>query len=126
MRPFFERHSGFRDSQVVLRPSARAAAAGLYVLPSFAILGVLLLAAVRKGRQLVLEWLATHVITVLGGLFLITYGLVAFLRPDLVIKWIGYAFPDYDLGERDLSVQRFVKGLGFLIAAFGLFVFKNP
>jgi hypothetical protein len=125
MRPFFEQRGDLLSSRPGLRDSARFAAASLYTVPSLAIFCVLLLALSRTDAHRVFDWLSGHAMAVLGGLFLFTYGLVALLRPDVVIRWIGSAFPDYDLGSRNPSVQHFVRGLGVFVSAFGLFIFKG-
>jgi ABC-type proline/glycine betaine transport system permease subunit len=125
MRPFFEQRGNLLSSRPGLRASARFAAASLYTVPSLAIFCVLLLALSRNDTHRIFDWLSGHAMTVLGGLFLLTYGLVAILRPDVVIRWVGSAFPDYDLGTRIPSVQHFVRGLGVFVSAFGLFIFKS-
>jgi hypothetical protein len=125
MRPFFQQPSGLRDSRSGLRSGAKFAAASLYTIPSVAIFCVLAFALFRNDMHRLLDWFAGHVIAVGGGLFLVTYGLVALLRPDVVIRWIGAAYTDYDLGQRNSSVQHFVRGLGVFLSAFGLFIFKG-
>jgi hypothetical protein len=121
---FFEQPGDLRGSQPCLSSVARFAAASLYAIPSVAIFCILTLALSRNGHRL-FDWLTGHVIGLGGGLFLLTYGLVALLRPDVVLRWVGSAYPDYDLGQRNPSVQHFVRGLGAFVAAFGLFVFKG-
>ena len=125
MRPFFEQPSDLRGPHPSLKPGAKFAAASLYTVPSLAIFCVLVLALFRNDTHRLLDWLAGHVIAVAGGLFLVTYGLVALLRPDVVIRWIGAACPDYDLGQRNPSVQHFVRGLGAFLSAFGLSILKG-
>lgn len=125
MRPFFEQRNDLSDSRPGLKRGAKFAAACLYTVPSLAIFCLLAFALLRNDAHRFLEWLAGHAIAVLGGLFLVAYGLVALLRPDVVIRWIGAAYPDYDLGERNPSVQHFVRGLGAFLSAFGLFIFKG-
>lgn len=125
MRPFFEQPSSLGGSPPLLKRRARFAAASLYTVPSLVILCVLVIALFRNDRHGLFGWFADHVIAVLGGLFLVTYGLVALLRPDVVIRWVGAAYPDYDIGVRNPSVQHFVRGLGAFLAVFGLFIFKG-
>jgi len=125
MRPFFEQPGDLRGSQQSLSSGARFAAASLYGLPSVAILCILTLALLRNDRHRLFEWLAGHIMSLVGGLFLLSYGLVALLRPDVVLRWIGSAYPDYDMGQRNPTVQHFVRGLGAFVSAFGLFIFKS-
>jgi len=125
MRPFFEQPNELPGTHTSLSPSAKYAAVSIYTIPSLAIFCLLVLALFRNDRQRLFEWLTGHVIGLLGGLFLLTYGLIALLRPDVVIRWVGSAYPDYDLGERNPSVQHFVRGLGVFVSAFGLFIFKS-
>jgi hypothetical protein len=125
MRPFFQQPGDLLSSRPSLKASARFAAASLYTVPSLAIFLVLLLALSKNDTHRIFDWLSGHAVAVFGGLFLLAYGLVALLRPDVVIKWVGSAFPDYDLGSRNASVQHFVRGLGAFVAAFGLFIFKG-
>jgi len=125
MRPFFEQPGALRGSQPSLSSGARFAAASLYAIPSVAIFCILMLALFRNDKHRLFDWLTGHVIGLVGGLFLLTYGLVALLRPDVVPSWVGSAYPDYDLAQRNASIQHFVRGLGAFVAAFGLFVFKS-
>ncbi len=125
MRPFFEQPSDLRGSKPSLSSWARFAAASLYAIPSVAIFCILILALFRNDPHRLFDWLTGHVIGLVGGLFLLTYGFVALLRPDVVLRWVGSAYPDYDLGQRNVSVQYFVRVLGAFVAAFGLFVFKS-
>jgi hypothetical protein len=125
MRPFFEQPSHLGGVHPRLKPGTKFAAASLYTVPSLAIFCVLIFALFRNDTHQLRDWLAGHVIALLGGLFLFTYGLLSLLRPDVVIRWIGAAYPDYDLGERNPSVQYFVRGLGVFLSAFGLFIFKS-
>jgi hypothetical protein len=125
MRPFFEQPGDLSGSQPSLRSGAKFAAASLYTIPSVAIFCLLTLALFRNNTHRLFDWLAGHVIGLVGGLFLLTYGLVALLRPDMVLRWVGSAYPDYDLGQRNPSVQHFVRGLGAFVSAFGLYIFKS-
>jgi hypothetical protein len=126
MRPFFfKQPSDLRGSQPSLSSGARYAAASLYAIPSVALFCILTLALFRNDTHRLFEWLTGHIIGLVGGLFLLMYGLVALLRPDVVLRWVGSAYPDYDLGQRNPSVQHFVRGLGAFVTAFGLFVFKS-
>ena len=125
MRPFFEQPGNLRGSRPTLRTGAKFAAASLYTIPSVAVICILTLALFRNDTHRLFEWLAGHIVGLVGGLFLLTYGIVALLRPDIVLRWIGSAYPDYDLGQRSPSVQHFVRGLGAFVSAFGLFIFKS-
>jgi hypothetical protein len=125
MRPFFEQFVDLRGSQPSLRFGARSAAAFLLILPSVAIFCILVLAFFKDDRHRLIDWLSGHAIGLFGGLFLLTYGLVALLRPDVVLRWVRSAYPDRDLGERNPSVQGFIRVLGVFVSAFGLFIFKS-
>jgi hypothetical protein len=125
MRPFFEESVDARGSEPRLSPLAKFAAASLYTVPSLAILCILTLALFRNDRRRLPEWLAGHAIGMVGGLFLLIYGIVALLRPDVVLGWIASAYPGYEFGQRDPLRQYFVRGLGLSISAFGLFIFKS-
>jgi hypothetical protein len=125
MRPFFEQPGELRGSQPGLSSVARFAAASLYAIPGFAIFCILVLAMYRNDTHRLFDWLAAHAIGLAGGLFLLAYGLVAVVRPDVVVKWIGSAHPAYNLGQRNPAVQHIVRGLGIFVAAFGLFVLKS-
>jgi hypothetical protein len=125
LRPFFERPAALRGSQPNLSSGARFAAASLYAIPSVAIFCILTLALLRNDTHRLFDWLTGHAIGLVGGLFLLTYGLLALLRPDVVLRWVGSAYPDYDLAQRNPSLHHFVRGLGAFVAAFGLFVFKS-
>lgn len=123
MRPFFEQPTGEAHSS--LKTSARLAGASVFAIPSLAVFGILLVAFLRNDVHRLVDWLTGHVMPLVGGLFLLIYGLVAVLRPDVVIRWVASAFPDYDLGARNPSVRHFVRGLGAFAVAFGLFIFKS-
>ena len=123
MRVFFERSDDPHGSHSNLKPPARFAAVALYVIPSLAIFCVLVLALFKNDTHQLFGWLTDHLVAMVGGLFLLTYGLIALLRPDVVIRWVGSAYPNYDLGGR--TVQHFVRGLGLFLAAFGLFILKS-
>jgi formate hydrogenlyase subunit 3/multisubunit Na+/H+ antiporter MnhD subunit len=125
MRPFFEQPGDLGEAHPSLKTLARLAGASLFAIPSLAVFGILLVAFLRNDVHRVFDWLTGHVMAAIGGLFLLIYGLVALLRPDVVIRWIASAFPDYDLGTRNPSVQHFVRGLGAFVVAFGLFIFKS-
>jgi hypothetical protein len=125
MRPFFEQPGDLGAAHSSLKTPARLAGASLFAIPSLAVFGILLVAFLRNDAQRLFDWLRGHVVALIGGLFLLIYGLVALLRPDVVITWVGSAFPDYDLGARNRSVQYFVRGLGAFVVAFGLFIFKR-
>jgi hypothetical protein len=125
MRPFFEQPGALRGSQSRLSSKARLAAVSLFAIPSVAIICILMLALFRNDTQRLFVWLKGHGIGLVGGLFLLTYGLVALLRPDVVIRWVGSAYSDYDLAQRNPSMQHFVRGLGAFVAALALFVFKS-
>ena len=125
MRPFFEQSGDLRSSQPSLKFGARSAAAFLYILPSVSIFCILVVAFLKNDTHRLFDWLSGHVIGLFGGLFLLTYGLVTLLRPDVVLRWLQSAYPDRDLGERNPSVQRFVRALGVFLTAFGLFIFKS-
>ena len=125
MRPFFEHSGDLRGSQPCLRFGARVAAACLYTLPSVAIFYILTLALFKNDTHRIIDRLSGHVIGLLGGLFLLIYGLVSLLRPDVVLRWVRSAYPDRDLGERNPSVQHFVRVLGAFASAFGLFILKS-
>lgn len=125
MRPFIQQPGDLRSSQPSLSSGARFAAASLYTIPSVAIFCILTLALFRNDTHRLFEWLTGHLIGLGGGLFLLMYGLLALLRPDVVLRWVGPAGLDYDLGQRNPSVQYFVRGLGAFVAAFGLFVLKS-
>jgi hypothetical protein len=125
MRPFFEQPGNLRASVPCMKRGARFAATILYAVPGIAIICILMLAVLKNDRFRLFDWLADHVIGLAGGVFLLTFGLISILRSDIVVRWVGSAYPDYDLGERNPSVLRFVRGLGAFISAFGLFVLKR-
>jgi|SRR5579883_183023 len=120
MRPFFKSHG-----EPSLSSGAKIAASSLYTIPSLAIIGALVFALVKNNREHLFEWLNRHAIGLVGGLFLLAYGLLSLLRPDVVLRWVASAYPDYDLGERSSSVEQFVRVLGAFLFAFGLFIFKT-
>ncbi|HVZ60140.1 MAG TPA: hypothetical protein VG892_05090 [Terriglobales bacterium] len=123
MRSFFEQTGEPREPG--LRSGAKFAAASLYLIPSVAIFCILTFALLMNDTPHLIEWLMGHVIGLVGGLFLLTYGLVALLRPDIVLRWIGSAYTDYDLGQQSASLQHFVRGIGMFVSALGLFIFKG-
>lgn len=125
MRPFFEQSSDLRGSRLSPKFGVRSAGAFLFILPSVGIFGILVLAFFRNDTHSLIDWLSRHVIGLVGGLFLLTYGLVALLRPDLVLRWIQSAYPDRGLGERNPSAQNFIRALGVFVSVFGLFIFKS-
>ena len=125
MRPFFEQPSGPSGSRPSLRSGPRVGTALLYSLPSVAIFCILTLALLRSDSHRLIEWLGGHVGGLVGGLFLLTYGLVAALRPDVVLKWVRSAHPDREFGERNPSLLPFVRGLGAVVFAFGILIFKS-
>lgn len=125
MRPFFEEPSDFRGSRASLRSTAKYAAASFYAIPGAAIFCILMIALFRNGTDRLSHWLSSHVAGVLGGLFILAYGLVALLQPDIVLRWIGSAYSDYNLDHRNPSVRYFIRGLGACVAAFGLYIFMR-
>ena len=56
-----------------------------------------------------------------GLLFLLGYGLVAVLRPSVVIRWVQSAYPNHDL-NREPSVPHWIRGIGTFIILFSLFL----
>lgn len=125
MRPFFERPGDLRRGRPRHSRGARLAATLLYTVPSLAILCILTFALFKNDRQYLFEWLSGHVVGLIGGLFLLVYGLVALLRPDVVLRWVGSAYADRDLGQRSPSVKQFVRALGAFLSAFALFIFRS-
>lgn len=125
MRPFFKQPDLSQGSHPTLKLGNRFAGAIIYTIPGLAIVCILIAALFRNGVHSFYQWLSSHIVGLFGGLFLFTYGLVALLRPDVVIRWVASAHPDYDLAERNPSMQYFVRVLGVFVSGFALFVFSN-
>ena len=70
-----------------------------------------------------LGWLADRFWGLFGGLFIVAYGLLGFLRPDVVLRWVAAAHPRSDLEQHNPAAQRFVRGLSIILGTMGLFVF---
>ena len=125
MRPFFLPTRDLLGSQPALRSEVRFAIVSLYAIAGMAIFCILSFALLRSDMHRLLDWVAGHAIGLFGGLFLLTYGLLALLRPDIVLRWIGSAYSDYDFNQRSPSAQHFVRGIGVFVAALSLIILKN-
>lgn len=125
MRPFFEQSSNLRGSRSSLRFGPRVAATLLYLLPSFGIVCILTIAFLRSDTHRLIDWMRGHGGGLIGGLFLLTYGLFALLRPDMILRWVRSAYPDPGFSDRNPSLRPFIRGLGALVSVFGLFILKS-
>jgi len=125
MRPFFVESRDLGRAEPSLRSGPKYTAAGLHVVASAMIFCVLTLALLKNGTAPLFQWLTGHVGGVLGGLFLLTYGLLSFLWPDVVLRWVSSAYADYDVGRDIPSIRYFARGLGVCLVALGLYVFTR-
>lgn len=125
MRPFFQGPRKSRDSGPSLKRRARRAAALLYLITSGSIFCILVIALFRGDGPRLFAWLTDRGVELVGGVFLLSYGLVALVRPQIVLRWVGMAYQDPPLGVRGPSAQNFVRVLGGIVSAFGLLIFRN-
>ena len=122
MRPFFREPGGSSGPRLRVKPTAKLPLALVYVVPSAAVMSVLTLALVRSDKRRLLEWLTEHGVGLFGAVFFLAYGLVACLRPRMVIRWVQSPYEGEDPRLRSLSVRKILRGLGALLIAGGLFI----
>lgn len=120
MRAFFEESGGPGDSRLRVKPGARLPLALLYLVPSAAVMSVLTLALVRSDKRQLLEWLSEQWSGLFGAVFFLAYGLVAILRPRMVIRWIQSPYEGEDPRVQSLAVRNIIRGLGAFMFASGL------
>jgi hypothetical protein len=128
LRPFYlEQSDDLRGSERRLSFSDTVAGACLYILPSVAVFCLLAIALFKADKDRIIDWLSDHVFELFGELFLLTYGLVALLRPDVVIRSLRGAFPDREreIEERYSSVKVVVRSLGAFLSLFSLYVLNR-
>jgi hypothetical protein len=123
LRPFFEPPVHSLPSRATLALDRRIAGAGLYIVPSIAIFWILAGTLYRHGMHRTLAWFSDHGIGLVGGLFLLTYGVVTLMRPDIVAHTIRRTYPDEDLAGN--AVYRFLRILGVLVSVLALFILKG-
>ncbi|MBP7569754.1 MAG: hypothetical protein KBA95_06815 [Acidobacteria bacterium] len=124
-RPFFQESGEMSDLQLSLKPGARLPVALLYLIPGAAILGLLVLALLRSDRPGLSEWLTDHGFELAGAIFLFVYGLVAILRSQIVLRWIASPYQDPEARLRSSSARSFIRVLGVILSAFGLYILKT-
>ena len=118
MHPFFDQS---RDIPPYLTAAARVAYGMVYCLPSMALLAILAFSLSRNLRRAT-AWPGGHV-GVAGACFLLLYGLVALLRPDVILGWIQSSYRDQV--SKLVSSERFVRVLGFLAIVAALEIFNG-
>lgn len=123
MRPFFEKSGDPQSSPASLKLGHRIAGTLLCAAPTLAIFCILMLALYKNGTHRLIRWLSGHVVTLVGGLFLLIYGLVTLLRPDIVLRGIQSAYPDRKIGEHNLAAERFMQILGLFLLGLSLLLF---
>ena len=94
----------------------------VYCLPSMALLAILAFSLSRNLRRAT-AWLGGHVGELAGACFLLLYGLVALLRPDVILGWIQSSYRDQV--SKLVSSERFVRVLGFLAIVAALEIFNG-
>lgn len=125
LRPFFvEQSDDQQGSERRLSFLNSLFFACLYILPSVGVFCLLAIALFKADTDRIVDWLSGHVFALFGGLFLLTYGLAALLRPDLVIRSLRSAFPDREreIEERYSSAKAFVRALGAFLSGFSLYI----
>lgn len=125
LRPFFlEQSDDLRDSRRRLSFSNSVAGACLHILPSVGVFCLLTIALFKADSDRIVDWLSGHVFALFGGLFLLTYGLAALLRPDVVIRSLRSAFPDREreIEERYSSAKAFIRALGAFLSILSLYI----
>ena len=120
MQPFFDQS---RDIPPYLTAAATVAYGMVYCLPSMALLAILAFSLSRNLRRAT-AWLGGHV-GVAGACFLLLYGLVALLRPDVILGWIQSSYRDQVSKLMSSSSERFVRVLGFLAIVAALEIFNG-
>jgi len=96
----------------------------LYISISASIYCVLGLALWRNGARRFVSWFENNLGFACLGLFLVGYGMLAVLRPDIVLRWVTSAYADYDL-DGAVSTRYIARGVGACLVGIGLYVFAK-
>jgi hypothetical protein len=77
----------------------------------------------KNDTHRLVDWVTGHILGWIGGLFLVVYGLMALVRPDVILRWLRSAYPDANL--EGTSAQLFVRALGAFVCGLGLLALKS-
>jgi hypothetical protein len=102
--------------------SRRVAGALMYGVPAGAILVLLAFAAIKNGKLAILSWLSADSGNLVGGVILFTFGLIALVWPDWILKGVQAAYPNADLGMNGGFGAALTRVLGTVLLGFGLLV----
>jgi hypothetical protein len=125
MRPFFLQSGDLPGWKSNRRSSARFAIASVYLIPSIAIYCILTIAIFKNDKQVLFTWLMEHTYSVIGGFVTLIYGLMALLRPDVVIKWALSQYPGYNLEELNPWISHLTRISGVIMCVLSCTIFRS-